>query len=156
MGDFSDTSVKVFNIYLIRMLNIVLIIDDDEITHIIGKRLIEIAGFAKKTVTLENGKEAIDYFENLLKNQISPNKQEDVPDFILLDINMPIMNGWEFLKEYTIHFSNKFPHIKVAILSSSINPEDLKKSEESSLVVDYISKPLTIERLTELSVSLSK
>lgn len=139
------------------MLNKVLIIDDDEITHIIGTRLVKIAAFAKKTITLENGKEAIDFFQNLLQNQLSNNNNpEEIPDFIFLDINMPIMDGWEFLKEFTESYSKKFPGIRIAILSSSINPDDVKKSEESNLIVDYISKPLTVERLTELRVSLSR
>ena len=73
-------------------------------------------------------------------------------DVIFLDINMPGMNGWEFLDE----FNNLTHHVKtrckIFMLTSSIDPSDIKKSQTYSTVKDFITKPLTKEKLEKLSL----
>lgn len=125
----------------------VLLVDDDEVSHIIGNRLMKITSYAKEIVALENGKEAITYFHKLVKM----NEPEKIaPDVIFLDINMPLMNGWDFLEDYTRLYYPQFPFIKIYILSSSMDPEDIVKSKNYPMVKDYFVKPLTKENLEKL------
>src|SRR6516225_6131947 len=96
----------------------VLLVEDDPITILVCKRTIEIAGFANQVKSVINGQEAIDYLK----------ANTDIPDLILLDLNMPILNGWEFLEWYSgwVDTAPKVP--AVYILSSTVDPEDQKKA----------------------------
>lgn len=60
------------------------------------------------------------------------------------------MNGWEFLDVYIAKYAEKLPNTKVVILSSTINPEDLLRAKECAIVAQFVSKPLSVENLTEL------
>lgn len=130
------------------MTNRVLLIDDDEITHIIGNRLLKITSFATQTISLYNGKEGLDYFQKL-ENKDEVDK-DLVPEVIFLDINMPYMNGWDFLDEFIKCYSNKFPSIIIFMLSSSVDPEDIAKSKRYPFVKDYVVKPLTKDSIENL------
>lgn len=118
----------------------VLLVEDDPITILVCKRTIEIAGFANKVTSVINGQEAIDYLSG----------DNEIPDLILLDLNMPILNGWEFLEWFTawVNTASKVP--VVYILSSTVDPEDQKKAMDYSSVKGFISKPLTKEHLAGL------
>lgn len=131
----------------------VLLIDDDEITHIIGNRIFKITSFAKEIVLLSNGKEGIEYFENLVKN--SETNPEISPDVIFLDINMPFMNGWDFLEDFTKSYHQYFPSLIIFMLSSSVDPEDIAKSKKYPIVKDYIIKPLTKECIEKIKQDYS-
>ncbi len=131
--------------YKYKMTKKVLLVDDDEITHIIGTRLMQVTCFAKEIVTISNGKEAIDYFANLVNF-----KKEEAPEIIFLDINMPVMNGWDFLENFMNLFYHHFPMIKIFMLSSSVNQEDITRAKKYPPVKDYIIKPLTKESLEKL------
>jgi len=129
----------------------VLLIDDDEITHIISKRIFKVTSFAQETVLLSNGKEGIEYFENLVKSQ----GETIAPEVIFLDINMPYMNGWDFLEDFTKHYLQYFPSIIIFMLSSSVDPDDIAKSKKHPIVKDYIVKPLTKEGIEKLKIEYS-
>jgi len=73
-----------------------------------------------------------------------------LPDYILLDINMPIMNGWEFLDEYTRLNIDPSGKSKVFIISSSVFSNDINKARSYPLVKDFISKPLNVDKIVEL------
>jgi CheY-like chemotaxis protein len=91
-----------------------------------------------------NGLDGINYLKGLLENQ------DEMPDVIFLDINMPVMNGWEFLDEYQ-HFKDRInKEISIYMLSSSVYNDDIKKAETYSDVKKFISKPLTIDKLEKL------
>lgn len=90
-----------------------------------------------------NGKDAFD--EYLMDG-------DNLPEIIFLDINMPILNGWEFLDLLNSHDLNKLP--KIYMLTSSISPEDVNKSENHPLVTGYFTKPLSLDKLSELKNSL--
>jgi len=92
-----------------------------------------------------NGKFAID---ELLKMQA--NGIENLPDYILLDINMPLMNGWEFLDEYKRLNIDPTGKSKIFIISSSVFSNDINKAKSYTLVKDFISKPLNIDKIREL------
>jgi CheY-like chemotaxis protein len=123
----------------------VLLVEDDPITVLVCERIIKLTDFAEEVVSVNNGQEALDFFADG-----SNNTQQDIPEIIFLDINMPIMNGWEFLDEFSQVKSslNKTPLIY--ILSSTVDPEDEKKGLSYTYVKNFLSKPLTKEHLDEI------
>ena len=127
----------------------VCLIDDDNIYQFTARKLLEATGLAKHIQSFYNGSDAINYF----KDQKNINK-ETLPDVIFLDINMPILNGWEFLEEYQ-KISNGLPKpIVVYVVSSSIDSTDMQRSREYKVVSDYLVKPINRIQYKELIESL--
>jgi len=120
-----------------------LVIDDDDINIFIIKKVIEKTGYEVDMISKSNGQLAVDYLSNIAHNV------EIFPHIILVDINMPVLNGWEFLEAYEkldILKSN----VHLYMLSSSVYEYDIEKAKTFKSVNGFISKPLTIERLKEL------
>jgi len=115
----------------------ILIIDDDPVNNMINQKLIKKFNPSVHIDTTMNAVEALKMLEN------NPN---DKPDLVLLDINMPVMTGWEFLEEA----KSRGLELLVVMLSSSIDKHDQSKSSKYPVVVDYLVKPLSIDRLREL------
>tara|TARA_R110002051_G_scaffold75579_1_gene137395 strand:- start:459 stop:872 length:414 start_codon:yes stop_codon:yes gene_type:complete len=115
----------------------VCIIDDDPI-FVYGTKVILNcnSSFCSNIMVYENGREALDNLSVIL------NSNEKLPEVIFLDLNMPILNGWQFLDEFC-----KIPNIeentRIYILSSSVYSGDIEKSKKYSIVKDFIQKPLT-------------
>lgn len=130
------------------MIKKLLCIDDDKTTLMLIKMVTEKASFAKDVITALNGREGLEYYHNLLKE--SQDKREDYPQLIFLDLNMPVMNGWEFLDEFVENIYPQFPDTKVVILSSSANPVDKEKAKQYPIIIGYISKPITADLLKML------
>lgn len=125
--------------------NVVMLVDDDAITRMVCERIIKMTEFSEKSISAENGKFAIDYF----KQKVEKNEDNDV-EIIFLDINMPVMNGWDFLDEFE-KIKNSFTMLpKIYILSSTVDPEDYKKATSYSTVTNLISKPLSKEVFDEI------
>ena len=123
----------------------ILLVDDDEINNFISIKLIKKALVSTEIVACLNGKFAI---EQLVEMQ---NKgPEKLPDYILLDINMPIMNGWEFLDEYKRLNIDPLGKTKIYIISSSVFSNDINKARSYPLVKSFISKPLSVEKIKEM------
>ncbi|TDD98591.1 response regulator [Flavobacterium cellulosilyticum] len=122
--------------------NIIWVIDDDLIYQTIIKKLILKTGVFSAYSSFSNGKEAI----NILKNTLEENASY-LPDVILLDINMPIMDGWEFMEEIKKIRSRIENRIKIYIVSSSIAVEDKNKSKSYSDIIGYIPKPISVNDL---------
>jgi len=123
----------------------ILLIDDDPISNMINTKIIKI-NFSFLVDAYTDAQEALDQFSAWLST--SP---DQFPDIIFLDINMPIMDGWEFLEEF-----EKFPAIfrkkcNVYLLTSSIDAEDIEKSTTYKSVKEFISKPLTLDKLRMLA-----
>jgi CheY-like chemotaxis protein len=119
-----------------------LVIDDDDINIFIIKKIVEKTGFDIAMVSKSNGQQAVDYLkETIAKNQ-------PLPQLILIDINMPVMNGWEFIEAYQ-GLDIETP-VDLYILSSSVYENDIEKTKSYISVKGFISKPLSMERLTEL------
>ncbi|MGI8635233.1 MAG: response regulator [Segetibacter sp.] len=131
------------------MINKVLCIDDDQITLVLCDLVIKKAGFAKEVLTARNGKEGLAWFSAYFSKNNTAEKQEP-PKLILLDLNMPVMNGWDFLEDYLMKYSDRLPETKVVIISSTVNPEDFSRANRYELVIDFINKPLTTEGLEDL------
>ena len=123
----------------------VLLVDDDEINNFISIKLIKKALLNTEIMACLNGKFAIDQLVEIQRKD--PAK---LPDYILLDINMPIMNGWEFLDEYTRLNIDPLNKCKVYIISSSVFSNDINKARSYPVVKDFISKPLNVEKIKEL------
>jgi CheY-like chemotaxis protein len=117
----------------------VLVIDDNETDLLIARIVIEKSGFKGNIVTKNSGKAALEYL-----NTISSNF-ESWPNIIFLDINMPVINGFAFLFEYE-KFSEKLRTIsKIAVLTSSDNRTDMERFLINDGVIDFVSKPISIE-----------
>lgn len=116
----------------------VLLIDDDEIVNSINKVIIQHAKFADEIVTENFAANAITYIKGLSK--------EDLPRAIFLDVNMPEMNGWDFVEEYE-KLDIDTSGIKIIMLTSSINPRDQKRALSMEHIKGFVSKPLSPELL---------
>ena len=128
------------------MLDSILFIDDDPITLMLCKMVIKKASFSNEIATSKNGEEALQYF-NTLKQINSNNEFKKQPQLIFLDLNMPVMGGWEFLDSFSTSDYADYNKTKVIILSSTIDPEDLEKSKKYPMVIDFLSKPISKEML---------
>lgn len=118
----------------------VIIADDDIIFHMLFKRLIKKTEFHDEPQFFTDGTPAFDY----LKSNYNPDKTY----LIFLDINMPQMNGWAFLENISSFATPK--NTKVFMVSSSTDQADINKSQENQFVVDYLSKPIEVEKLEAL------
>ena len=124
------------------MLETILCIDDDPITLMLSKMVISKAFFSNEIATAKNGEEALQYFDTIKKTN-SINKIQ----LVFLDLNMPLMDGWEFLNSFNTSEYAEFHNIKIIILSSTIDPEDLAKSKKYPMVIDFLPKPISKEIL---------
>jgi len=126
------------------MLQKLLCVDDDPITLMLYKMVISKAQFARDVDTAQNGEEAIAYFDGLIRSGA------EYPKLIFLDLNMPVMGGWEFLDLFSTPRYAAFSSVKVIVLSSTIDPQDIEKSKSYKQVIDFRSKPISKEMLAEL------
>ncbi len=129
-------------------LNCIMLIDDDEPTNFLSSMIIEEAGCAEVIQVADSGEKAIDYFLNSQKFNYA-NPKYPWPDLIFLDINMPAMNGWEFLGQYK-KLKKQGNHIIIIMLTTSLNPDDKNKANNTGAVTDFRHKPLTKELLDEV------
>ncbi|RAI83719.1 response regulator [Algoriphagus yeomjeoni] len=114
----------------------IFLVDDDPINNLINKRLLGKVGIAENIIEFVEGEEAL-------------NKLNDIDSseslLIFLDINMPVLNGWEFLNKYQEAFANRCD--KIVILSSSIDYQDRFKAQGYEIVSGFLEKPLTLEKI---------
>ncbi|EPR67729.1 response regulator [Cyclobacterium qasimii] len=127
-----------------KKVNCILLIDDDEPTNFLHKIIIDDSGLANKVVAVQSGYEALEYLEN------KEDGEYPQPDLIFLDINMPAMNGWEFLEEYNKLDEGIKGKVVVVMLTTSINPDDKKKALSKGFINGFLSKPLSKEMLEKL------
>ena len=132
------------------MLDLILCVDDDPITLMLCKKVITKASFSNNIITAKNGEEAIQYFDSILNNGV-----DKLPQLVFLDLNMPVMDGWDFLNAFS---SPKYSEVttKVVVLSSTIDPEDHQKSKKFPMVIDFLSKPITTEMLSYLQAKFEE
>lgn len=117
-------------------IDIACIIDDDQI-YVFGlKKLINLHNFCDNILVFKNGAEALKYMKPLLGSS------DELPDVILLDINMPVMDGWQFLDEFTKIKPQLKKKITIYMVSSSIDEADLQKAQTYEDVTDFIVKPV--------------
>jgi CheY-like chemotaxis protein len=132
------------------MIKKLLLVEDDPITQMLERIILSNAGFCQETMSLDNGIAAVDWLETFLNQS---NQNLNLPELIFLDLNMPMMDGWEFLKLFEEKYAPLFPNTKVIILSSTVNPLDWEKSKEHQVVIGFEKKPLSVETLDNLKQS---
>ena len=123
----------------------VMLIDDEELDSFIVGRMIRHTLSNIKINSCLNGLKAIQTLKRLLKS--NPN---ELPDYIFLDLSMPVMDGFQFLNEYDHLNIDPLKKTKIYVLSSSIFTADIKRALSSSLVTGFISKPLNSQKLKEI------
>lgn len=127
------------------MLEVLCVIDDDKIFTYLLKRIIEKAKITREIIFFENGRDALDY--------LSRNREDvlKLPQLILLDINMPILDGWQFLSEYGKLKADVPRPISICMMSSSTDLEDYDRAMDTGYVMDYLQKPVQIPPLKEVT-----
>lgn len=119
-------------------------VDDDEIFRFLTSEIIQQTQLVERILSFDNGREALEF---LTKESANP---ERLPEVILLDLNMPVMDGWEFLDEYVLLLPRIGKKIVLYIVSSSISPKDILRAKTISAVSDYIIKPVTEEQVLRI------
>lgn len=120
------------------------IIDDDPICVFGIKKILREINFSNQITVYANGQEAIAGFENLIL------AGEKLPTVVLLDLNMPIMDGWDFLEDFKKLPNKSKDHVHINIISSSVDPRDILKAKEFSYVNNYFFKPIAQKDLLKV------
>jgi CheY-like chemotaxis protein len=126
------------------LLDLILFIDDDEGTNFLHQRFTTRANCTRHIKTMTSAVDALAY----LKDTKNPDYIR--PNIIFLDINMPVMNGWDFLEEYNELDEKYQSDIILVMLTTSLNPSDKERAKQLQIVSDFKNKPLTTETLLEL------
>jgi CheY-like chemotaxis protein len=128
-------------------LNCILVIDDDEPTNFFTRIILEEYGGIRHIKIMQSAGEALDY----LALALQPGADTDnfpYPDLVLLDINMPAMNGWEFLEE--CKKQDKMSGAKIIMLTTSLFPKDMERARDIPEVTGFENKPLSAEKLDKI------
>lgn len=131
-------------IIMTQQLNMILLIDDDEPTNFYNEHIINQSGIVKTVVPMLSGISALEF----LKTEVDGKFPK--PDLIFVDINMPAMNGWEFLDEYEKLDEKHKGDVVVMMLTTSLNPDDEVKAQEFGSIQGFKRKPLNQKELLEI------
>ncbi len=129
---------------------IICIVDDDDVYQFTVKRTIEMHKLARKMLIFSDGEAALQFMIDNVGNS------KDLPDVIFLDINMPIMDGFQFMEEYVKIKPKVGKKITIYMVTSSADPVDMARAEKISELSDYILKPISPGQLTEIVNSLEQ
>jgi CheY-like chemotaxis protein len=124
--------------------DIVAIIDDDRVFQKITWMKITRKNYARKVLMFSDGDQAMRFIEENTSNT------EELPDIILLDLNMPVMDGWDFMDAFVKLRPRIGKKITIFVATSSVNPEDQRRAVEVSAVTDYVIKPISDAQLSRL------
>jgi len=124
-----------------KKLNCILLVDDNNEDNVYHKIILKQMDIVNRIDIVVNGLEALAYLKK--ENQIPP-------ELIFLDINMPKMNGWEFLEQYKHLDVKQKARVVIMVLTTSQNPDDIKKAKEIQEVTGFKTKPLDEKMMTEI------
>lgn len=127
-----------------KKVKIVCIIDDDSIYRFTVQKYIEMLKLAEQVQSYGDGEAAME----ALKANI--NQEDKLPDIILLDVNMPIMDGWDFIEEFSQLHPSLPKKVHVYMVTSSIDSRDKERASRISEISDFVIKPITEEQLIEI------
>jgi CheY-like chemotaxis protein len=131
-----------------KRLSGILLIDDNETSNFLNERLLKRMDLTDHIQVTSNGKQALEYLNTLSRQPASEVQQQVKPALILLDINMPVLDGFEFLELFQQLDVQFREGIQVAMLSTSSHPQDTGKARDYNAY--YLTKPLTIEKMEVL------
>lgn len=123
---------------------IIWMIDDDHIQHFCVEKSLQLQGTTKHMISFFDGEEAIIFFNQHIDDHSL------LPDIIFLDLNMPHVNGWQFLKQYASIKQNIEKQIKIYVLSSSINKEEINRAISLPEVEGFFSKPIKPDEISKV------
>ncbi|WP_187270161.1 response regulator [Pontibacter qinzhouensis] len=115
------------------------IIDDDPISSFLTEAVLQMEDFSEQIVTFSSAEESLSF--------LNENMETNVPEVIFLDLNMPSMNGWQFLQALSPHENTFSKNCSIFILTSSIDSSEQKLAKEHTVVKGFISKPITEEHI---------
>ncbi len=126
----------------------VMLIDDNEMDNFINQKIIEANGFAEKIYTNTNGLSAIEFLKNIYVKKEMLDKM--IPDVVFVDLNMPILNGFQFIEKFYELPTPIVEKSKIVILTSSLNAADKDIARRLNPEIVFLNKPLTAEALASI------
>jgi len=127
------------------MIKKALVVNDDDIFLLIASKMLNKAQFTDEILTATNGEKALAYFSEIVS--MGETCYDKAPEFVFLDLNMPVMNGWDFLEVFSSKYAHLFPETKVVIVSSTTDNNDLVQLEKYRMVSDFMCVPMTLQKL---------
>lgn len=127
----------------------VMLIDDNEIDNLINQKMIEASDICDNIFVHSGAKGAIEFLKNIEKLAKGP-LELYLPEVIFLDIDMPLMDGFQFLDEFEKLSDTIKINCKIIMLTSSLNPQDMSKAKKNKYVLKYLNKPLTQDNLKKI------
>ncbi|BAV06370.1 Response regulator receiver domain-containing protein [Filimonas lacunae] len=124
-------------------LHSILLIDDDDATNFINSFLLKQLDITEQITIKDNAAAALDFLQTGIQEM-------QIPDLIFLDINMPGMNGWEFLEQFQARFSTRKLHTVIVMLTTSANPDDAEKAATYPEIAAFKTKPLDKTKISEI------
>jgi CheY-like chemotaxis protein len=127
-----------------KKINTFCIVDDDDLYQFTTTLLLKKTDLVNKIIVFSNGLKAI----NFLKDEMG--HVENIPDILFLDINMPVMDGWEFLEEYLLIKPMMPKTVVIYMVSSSVDERDVLKAKSISALSGYLIKPISSENIMDV------
>lgn len=124
----------------------IMLVDDNEIDNLINQKMIEASEITEHIYTHTGARSAIEFLRNIEKLDAASTNNV-LPEIIFLDIDMPLMDGFQFLDEFGNLSEKTKEKCSIIMLTSSISPADVNRSKKYDYVRKYINKPLTLENL---------
>jgi len=122
----------------------IFLVDDDDLFPFLFREYIKETDISPEVTVFNKGKNVLDYLKDSLE------KTELLPDIIFLDLNMPVMDGWEFVEEFILLKPHLLKKIKLYIFSSTISPVDIERAREIQSISEFIIKPSTPEKINAI------
>ncbi|WP_395047985.1 response regulator, partial [Flavobacterium sp.] len=127
-----------------KKINTFCIIDDDDIYQLTTSVLLKRTDLVNKIIVFSNGLKAINFLKDEMGNK------ENIPDILFLDVNMPVMDGWEFLEEYLLIKPMMPKRVVIYMVSSSVDEKDVLKAKSISALSGYLVKPISSQNIMEV------